>query len=211
MLTLRSTKSYYKLPVAHLQWFSEDDSGAQFSGPCAKWHGYDRTVHFEFSGTPDDHGWLVGFGDLKQVKAWLEYYFDHTAIAPADDPRMDDIQAASDAGLVDLRILPYGVSMEMSSLFIWEQVNPFIHKITDGRCWVSRVECCEHDANSGIFEADQSLGLLQGQKNVDQCLVMKPVWKWVAPKHCLQYLEDYATFHSDRFNTIVGASMVGNA
>jgi hypothetical protein len=36
-------------------------------------------------------GWIVGFGDLKPLKDFLEYYFDHTALASADDPRLEKI------------------------------------------------------------------------------------------------------------------------
>ena len=125
-MVLKSTKSYYHLPVAHMQWFDTDETGVECTGPCSKWHGYDRQVHFEFAGEADEHGWVVGFGDLKPIKVFLEYYFDHTALIGADDPRMEDALKAPDAGLVDLRVMPYGVSMEMSSIFIWEQVNPFI-------------------------------------------------------------------------------------
>lgn len=187
-MILRSTKSYYNLPVAHMQWFDTDESGEACTGPCSKWHGYDRSVHFEFSGQADDHGWIVGFGDLKPVKAFLEYYFDHTAVAPADDPRMQEILAADRAGLVDLRVLPYGVSMEMSSIFIWEQVNPFIYKITDGRAYISRVECREHEKNSAFIEITEKQGLSQGKRNVPANLYLqqKKVWGWQSPLSVLK-------------------------
>lgn len=180
---IRSTKSYWKMPVAHMQWFDND-----CKGPCAKWHGYDRSFHFEFAGEIDDHGWIVGFGDLKPVKAFLEYYFDHTAVAPADDPRMDEILKARDAGLVDLRVLPYGVSMEMSSLFIFEQVNPFIHQISGGRAYVRKIESREHDSNSAWFETTRDVAYRQafnffesGRKPL-QC---SPIWAWESPKLAL--------------------------
>lgn len=183
---IRSTKSYWKMPVAHCQWFDQNPDGS--SGPCAKWHGYDRSFHFEFAGEIDDHGWIVGFGDLKPVKAFLEYYFDHTAVAPADDPRMDDILKARDAGLVDLRVLPYGVSMEMSSLFIFEQVNPFIHQISGGRAYVRKIESREHDSNSAWFETTRDVAYRQafnffesGRKPL-QC---SPIWAWESPKLAL--------------------------
>lgn len=177
-MILRSTKSYYNLPVAHMQWFDTDDTGEACTGPCSKWHGYDRSVHFEFSGEADEHGWIVGFGDLKPVKKFLEYYFDHTALIGADDPRMEAALAAEDAGIVDLRILPYGVSMEMSAIFIWEQVNPFIYKITDGRAYVSRVESREHEKNSAFIEIPEKLGLKQGKVNTAANLYLQERREW---------------------------------
>lgn len=180
-ITLRSTKSYHKLPCAHRQWFDSNPDGS--AGPCAKLHGYDRSVSFEFAGAPDEHGWLVGFGDLKRVKSFLEYYFDHTALVAADDPDLDALMHADEQGLIDLRILPYGVSMEMSSLFIWEQVNPFIAAVTNRRCYVSKVESREHDGNSAFFEiTDPEVAYAQswGLSESDY-LVQKAAWKFESP------------------------------
>jgi len=187
-MILRSTKSYYNLPVAHMQWFDTDDSGEPCTGPCSKWHGYDRSVHFEFSGEADDHGWIVGFGDLRPVKAWLEYYFDHTALISADDPRMEAALAANEAGIVDLRVMPYGVSMEMSSIFVWEQVNPFIYKITNGRAYISRVECREHEKNSAFIEIPERAARKQAQRALPPMLYLqeKDTWPWESPTSILK-------------------------
>lgn len=184
-MQIKSTKAYHKLPCAHMQHFDTDESGTPCSGPCAKWHGYDRSVIFEFSGTPDEHGWLVGFGDLKPVKAFLEYYFDHTALVPADDPRMSAVMDAYTNGLVDLRVLPYGVSMEMSSLFIWEQVNPFIMEKTNGRAFVSRVECREHDSNSAFIDVEQEVAVRQWHA-AQGYLITKPVWNFMSPRAAME-------------------------
>ena len=184
-IIVKSTKAFHKLPVAHMQWFDTDSTGQPCTGPCSKWHGYDRSVILEFSGEVDEHGWVVPFGGLKIVRTFLEYYFDHTAVAPADDPRLEDIKEAGKKGLVELRILPYGVSMEMSALFIWEQVNPYIRSITDGRCWLSKVECREHDSNSAFIEVPKEVGLNDKFKDSGS-LVMKKEWQWVSPKQVLQ-------------------------
>jgi 6-pyruvoyl-tetrahydropterin synthase len=187
-MKFKSTKSFFNLPVAHMQWFDIDKDG--YPGPCAKWHGYDRSVHFEFTGDVDQHGWIVGFGDLKPVKEFLEYYFDHTALAGADDPRLEQIYQAHIDGLVDLRVLPYGVSMEMSALFIWEQVNPFIYELTDGRVYVSKVECREHDKNSALIEVEQNVALEQGQ-GAEDFLLKVPNWNQFVPP--LEALKKYNT------------------
>lgn len=182
-MKIKSTKSFYNLPVAHMQWFDVDDDG--YPGPCAKWHGYDRSVHFEFTGDIDQHGWIVGFGDLKPIREFLEYYFDHTALAGADDPRLEQIYQAHIDGLVNLRVMPYGVSMEMSSLFIWEQVNPFIYNLTEGRVYVSRVECREHEKNSAFIEIDEITAFKQARAATD-VLVKNPNWRdFVPPQDAL--------------------------
>ena len=177
-MKFKSTKSFYNLPVAHMQWFDRDKDG--YPGPCAKWHGYDRSVHFEFTGDVDIHGWIVGFGDLKPVREFLEYYFDHTALAGADDPRLEQIYQAHIDGLVDLRVMPYGVSMEMSALFIWEQVNPFIYDLTEGRVYVSKVECREHEKNSAFIEVGKKTAHKQG-KSATQILAKVGNWNNFVP------------------------------
>lgn len=154
-LKIKSTKSYLNLACAHAQFFDKEPDGSP--GACASLHGYDRSVHFEFSGEVDEQGWIFPFGELRAVKDFLEYYFDHTALLPANDPRLKDIpeEMMKPGGILGtIRVLPYGVSMEMSSLFVWEQVNAYINKVTEGRVVVTRVEIKEHERNSGILEID---------------------------------------------------------
>jgi 6-pyruvoyltetrahydropterin/6-carboxytetrahydropterin synthase len=181
-MQIKSSKAFHKLPCAHAQF-------QDFDGPCKTFHGYDRSVIFEFSGTPDQYGWLVGFGQLKPVRTFLEYMFDHTTIAPANDPRLADIEKAADAGLFDLRVLPYGVSMEMSALFIWEQVNPYIYKITDGRAMISKVECREHDSNGASIEVDTSVSkhwkIAASNAEAGYYLTMQPKWSYIDPAAAL--------------------------
>jgi hypothetical protein len=81
--------------------------------------------------------------------------------------------------------------MEMSSRFIWEQVNPFILNVTDGRCWVEKVESIEHDSNSAYVEVTEEEARHQDKvkrtedilyDTNDQFLIMKPEWEWISPQ-----------------------------
>ena len=123
---------------------------------------------------------------MKPVKEFLEFYFDHTALISADDPRVEKAVQAHEDELVDLRILPYGVSMEMSSIFIWEQVNPFISSVTDGRSYISRVECREHEKNSAFIEIEEKVALKQG-KLTKRYLQQYTTWRrFVKPSDILK-------------------------
>jgi 6-pyruvoyl-tetrahydropterin synthase len=189
---VKSTKAWHKLPCGHAQWFDKKSDGS--TGSCATIHGYDRSVKMTFAGEVDEMGWIVPFGDLKSVKKFLEYYFDHTTVIPANDPRLDtfrEVNKTSSPPMFDLRVLPYGVSMEMSSRFIWEQVNPFILNVTDSRCYVEKVESIEHDSNSAFVEVTEEEARHQSRTKltndllndtVDQFLVMKPEWDWISPR-----------------------------
>lgn len=182
-MKVKSTKAWHKLPCAHAQFFDLEPDGSP--GECASWHGYDRSVIATFAGEIDNMGWIVPFGELKPVKQFLEYYFDHTALIPANDPRKDDIIKFNNTQtplMFQIRVLPYGVSMEMSALFIWTQLNPYIYKITDGRCYVEKVECIEHDSNAAFVEFSEIVALKHAENTPeDQLLVMKPEWQWTSP------------------------------
>lgn len=189
MIRIHSTKSYYNLPTAHCQYFDKEPDGSP--GDCAALHGYDRSVHFTFSGEADTNGWIFPFGELHSVKYFLEYYFDHTSVFPADDPRLNDIPASmmEPGGILStIRVLPYGVSMEMSSLFVWEQVNPYILDVTDGRVYVSKVEIKEHEKNSGFITVTEDIARLQHSLlRPATVLTKKQLWPYKNPLETLAF------------------------
>jgi 6-pyruvoyl-tetrahydropterin synthase len=189
-LKIKATKVYKNLPCGHAQHFDLNDDGTP--GHCAQVHGYDRSVEFTFAGEPDEHGWIVPFGKLKSVKDFLEYYFDHVTVLPADDPRIGSIpdHMVDTGGLLGtLRVLPSGVSMEMSSVFIWEHVNAYIYNITNGRCYVERVRVYEHERNDAMCEVDWPTAQANAVKYLQMfgaTLPQKKRWFWEAPKDLMK-------------------------
>ena len=192
-IKIKATKVYKNLPCGHAQWFDQNEDGTP--GHCAQVHGYDRSVEFTFAGEPDEHGWIVPFGQLKAVKEFLEYYFDHVTVLPADDPRIGNIPAhMTDSGglLGTLRVLPSGVSMEMSSLFIWEHVNHYIYKTTGGRCYVEQVRVYEHERNDAMCVVDEQTAKQDAQRKNVFCtttLPKKPQWDWELPQDAIKRLQ----------------------
>jgi len=191
-IKIKSTKIFKNLPCGHAQFFDLEPDGSP--GDCSSIHGYDRAVEFTFAGEVDAMGWIVPFGELKDVKTFLEYYFDHVTVLPANDPRLNQIteEMTAPGGLLGkVRILPSGVSMEMSSLFIWEHVNHYIYKITNGRCYVERVRVYEHDRNDAMVEVDEITAKSNAQSKIDdmrRLLVCQPRWEWEAPRQALDRL-----------------------
>lgn len=190
-IKVKSTKRFKYLPCGHAQYFDKEADGTP--GECASVHGYDREIEFTFAGEIDDHGWVVPFGELAPVKKFLEYYFDHVTVLAADDPRLDSIpEELTQPGHVlgTLRVLPSGVSMEMSSVFIWEHVNAYIYKVTGGRCYVEGVRCIEHDRNSAFVEVDSDTARIQAQEYLAaweglEILPRQPRWDWEQPKRLI--------------------------
>lgn len=199
MIEVHSTKTWQRLACAHSQFFDKEPDGSP--GECASVHGYDRSVTITFSGNVDENGWIVPFGELQEVKKFLEFYFDHTVLLPANDGRIKGItdDMLKPGGLfAKLRVLPHGVSMEMSSLFIWENVSSYITHVTKGRCYVSRVECREHECNSAFITVDRAtaintynyamtVGKEMGLKVEDYMLVKREYWEPLSPSRVIDW------------------------
>jgi len=191
-IQVKSTKRFKYLPCGHAQYFDLEPDGSP--GECASVHGYDREVEFTFAGDIDEHGWIVPFGELKPIKQFLEYYFDHVTVLPADDPRLEHIteELTVPGGLLGtVRVLPSGVSMEMSSLFIWEHVNAYIYEVTQGRCYVERVEVFEHDRNAGqvVVDGDTARSAAETKVEKGKLLPCQVRWDWEAPRDAVKRLE----------------------
>lgn len=140
-----STKRFTGFPCTHRQWKAESH--------CKYVHGYSREFYFEFSATSlTKEGWVVDFGGLKEVKSWLEYMFDHTFLASADDPELVTFQELDKRGVIQLRVME-NAGMEGTAKFVYEQVNEMVKKSTNGRAWVTKVEARENEKNSAIYLA----------------------------------------------------------
>lgn len=170
MIEIHSTKKYLNLPCGHAQFFDRKEDGSP--GHCAAVHGYDRAVEITFSGQIDENGWIVPFGGLKKVKEFIEYYQDHVTCLPANDPRLDRIIIGGHASvggvLGTLRVLPYGVSMEQTSLFLWEWLSPAITHMTQGRCYISKLQVFEHERNSGFITVDKDTAMKHYKRTKQQ-------------------------------------------
>ncbi len=145
MSTFISTKRFTGFPCTHRQWRAESH--------CRFVHGYSREFYFEFAcHQMTKEQWVVDFGGLKEVKAWLEYMFDHTFLVSQDDPYLETFKKLDSEGIIQMRILP-NAGMEGTAQFVYEQMNPIVKKITDNRAWITKVEVRENDKNSAIFIA----------------------------------------------------------
>ena len=110
-----STKTYRNLPCAHRQW--------KHKGHCAYIHGYSREYTFYFEADEmDEHGWVVGFGDLKNLEKYLLDMYDHTLLIAENDPELDTFKELDKKGLCDLRIVPEA-SLEGSAKVALKKAN----------------------------------------------------------------------------------------
>jgi len=141
---------------------------------CRFLHGYALSFKFTFEAdTLDENNWVLNFGALKPLKAWLEQTFDHKLLVAEDDPARDYLQRlASPLGMpvvagtsamgwhqpvADALVLPAigceafaKLAFDKASYLLAEmttrQVAPLINGVR-----VVEVEVREHGANSAIY------------------------------------------------------------
>lgn len=140
----KSTKTYTNLPCAHRRW--------QHDGACAHVHGYSRSFHLVFRCRERTaNGFVMDFGKLKPVKAWLEDHFDHTLLLDSDDPLLPQFRALEAAGACKLVVYD-DVGMEGTAHMVFEWVNAWVREETGGRVELESVECRENDKNSAMYQ-----------------------------------------------------------
>lgn len=115
-------------------------------------HGYALAFSFKFEASTLDHNnWVVDFGGLKWLKAWLENQFDHTTLVAQDDPEMETFRMLHDKKLIDMRVIP-GVGCEKTAEYVFDHVASQIDSLYAGRVKLISVEVREHPGNSAIIE-----------------------------------------------------------
>lgn len=118
---------------------------------CKFLHGYSLAFKFTFGCNElDERNWVVDFGGLKALKAWLEDTFDHKVVLDQSDPQMVKFEMLADAGLAELTVLN-GVGVEKFAEHAWRFADGLVREMTNNRCWCESAECAEHGANSAIY------------------------------------------------------------
>ena len=119
---------------------------------CKFLHGYSLEIKIVFEAENlDERNWVVDFGGLKPLKAWLEETFDHKVVIDVNDPKKDNLLLLETQGLASIVQLE-GVGVEKFAEHAWRKANEIVNQMTNGRCKCVRVECAEHGANSAIYE-----------------------------------------------------------
>ena len=145
-MTYRSSKILGGYPCAHRKW--------RHDGHCAWIHGYARTFTFWFEAYHrDENGFVMDFGQLKEVHAWLSERFDHTTLIDADDPLLEDFYALEAKGACKLVVLE-DVGMEGTAKFVFDWVDAWVKAKTNERVWLRSVEVRETEKNSAIVSKE---------------------------------------------------------
>lgn len=123
---------------------------------CRFLHGYSLAFTFTFACDKlDNRNWAVDFGGLRPLKAWLEDMFDHKVCLDKDDPHLDKFKELEAMDLAEVRIFD-GVGAEKFAEHAFNFADKLIREKTNNRCYVTRVVCAEHGANSAIVEKEEN-------------------------------------------------------
>ena len=123
---------------------------------CRFLHGYSLAFTFTFACAGlDDRNWAVDFGGLRPLKAWLEDMFDHKVCLDKNDPHLDKFKELEELDLAEVRIFD-GVGAEKFAEHAFNYADKLIREKTNNRCYVIKVECAEHGANSAIVEKEEN-------------------------------------------------------
>jgi len=145
-----STKTYgheIGLSACFRQWRAESH--------CNLLHGYALSVKFVFEATElDKNNWVVDFGSLKSMKAWLESMFDHVLLVAEDDPHKDELCQLAGLDLARVIVVPE-IGCEAFSRMIYDRaVKWLVEQGYSPRVRLCSVEVREHGANSAIYQGD---------------------------------------------------------
>lgn len=151
-MVMESTKAYAHsvgLSCSFRQWRANDTH-------CKFLHGYALKVSLKFSAMNlDDRNWVVNFGGLKPVKAWLERTLDHMTVIAKDDPHLAYFEEGNKLGVLQLHVVDH-VGCEAFAKMIYEGVREWMAEQvaedpTFKRVTLQSVEVAEHEANSAIY------------------------------------------------------------
>ncbi len=149
-MKFQSTKKLGPISVGHRQW--------RDNGHCAWVHGYGRYIQFTFEGDLDERQWVMDFGDLKDVKQWLEDQWDHRVMIASDDPQLEKLKEMHALNIMNINVMDvdkgWGPGIEASCKFVYDHVQPLIDQKTDGRVKLTKVEIWEHERNSAVYTVE---------------------------------------------------------
>jgi 6-pyruvoyltetrahydropterin/6-carboxytetrahydropterin synthase len=153
MGTFQSSKLFDGYSTVFRQWKAEGTH-------CKFLHGYAISFKVWFEGELDERNWVWDFGGMKRAKNTIEgkspkdfftWLLDHTMIISDDDPFLESFKRMDEAGVVQLRILPY-VGCERFAEYLYNVINEFLAVETDSRVRAAKVEVYENERNAASYE-----------------------------------------------------------
>ena len=126
---------------------------------CRFLHGYGISFKVYFEGELDHRNWVWDFGGMKRAKTqiegmspkdWMDFMFDHTVIVANDDPMLEHFSELAKEEIIQLRVIE-ATGAEKFAEYIYNKLDNFVHKETEGRVRVTKVKFMEHGKNAAYY------------------------------------------------------------
>ncbi|MEO0795382.1 MAG: 6-carboxytetrahydropterin synthase [Verrucomicrobiota bacterium] len=143
MITCR--KTYTDVPFAHRQ--------PDHDGHCRFVHGHNWTITVTFACRErDQNGFVIDYGKLGFLKAWIEENLDHACVFREDDPLMDAlVSSAPEAWKV---YVVKDCSNEGLAMHVFDVFDQLVRKESADRAWVVSVDIKEDSKNGACYQPD---------------------------------------------------------
>jgi 6-pyruvoyltetrahydropterin/6-carboxytetrahydropterin synthase len=143
MSLITCRKTYTDIPWAHRQ--------HKHDGHCSLIHGHNWGISITFGcREPDENGFVVDFGKLKYLKAWIEHNLDHACVLSSDDPYLEELSAVGGSKVWKMYVVP-NCSSEGMAQYLYSVFDPIVRKATSNRAFVVAIEVTEDSKNSATF------------------------------------------------------------
>lgn len=144
---LRCFKTYKDIPFAHRQPLHE--------GACSKIHGHNWSITIEFEAKVlDANGFVVDFGKLKYLKAFIDNQLDHACLFAKDDTQVQALAESNFAPLFKI-VWVDNASCEGIALYLYQQFSDLLKEREGDRVWIHSLRLDEDDKN-GVTYTPQS-------------------------------------------------------
>ncbi len=118
---------------------------------CRFIHGYALAIEICFEADDlDECYWVLDFGSLKPLKAYLQKQFDHKLLVAKDDPKLDFFRSLAVLGLADISIVDK-VSCEAFAQMVFEATQAHLDLQTVRLVRIVYAKVSEHPGNSAIY------------------------------------------------------------
>lgn len=142
------TKKYTDLTFGHRQ--------HAHKGACQHVHGHSWTLELVFGAiVRDECGFVVDFGSLKPIKAYLDEHLDHALVIAGNDPILTApvLEEWKKRGIAKPYVVPdpscEGLCIHFHNIF-----NPMIQSLTKGRAYVMKVTVFEGERDSASYSPE---------------------------------------------------------
>lgn len=136
---LTCSKTYKDIPFAHRQ--------PLHKGHCSKIHGHNWSIIIEFEATElDANGFVVDFGNLKYIKAFIDDHLDHACLFSKEDSQVHALSNSEFKGLFKILWVD-NASCEGIAQFLYEAFSELIKVQENGRVSIRSLKLYEDEKN----------------------------------------------------------------